>query len=178
MNENDKKELDKIKISSIAANKKIIFKDPSFINEIAIFGLGWSYDHIDQSLWSDGERSSIIFRPKIDAKKSKIILDLEAYIRPKHNTQEIEIFLNRIFKKKIIFNEKQRRNKSLTIEIEDLNQDLILVEFYAINPKSPFDLLETVDTRKKSIKNTFFNIKIKLLLMLLVPPHELESRTY
>ena len=152
MNENDKKELDKIKISSIAANKKIIFKDPSFINEIAIFGLGWSYDYKDQSLWSDGERSSIIFRPKIDAKKFKIILDLEAYIRPKHNTQEIEIFLNRIFKKKVIFNEKQRRNKSLTIEIEDLNQDLILVEFYAINPKSPFDLLENVDTRKKSIK--------------------------
>ena len=119
---------------------------------MAIFGLGWSYDYKDQSLWSDGERSSIIFRPKIDAKKFKIILDLEAYIRPKHNTQEIEIFLNRIFKKKVIFNEKHRRNKSLTIEIEDLNQDLILVEFYAINPKSPFGLLENVDTRKKSIK--------------------------
>ena len=65
MNENDKKELDKIKITSIVANKKLIFKDLSFINEIAIFGLGWSYDHTDQSLWSDGETSSIIFRPNV-----------------------------------------------------------------------------------------------------------------
>ena len=145
MNENDKNELNKAKIPTI-------FKNSNFINKVGIFGLGWSYNVAEQSLWSDGKRSSIIFRPKIDAKKSKIILDLEAYIRPKHNTQEIEIFLNRIFKKKVIFDEKQRRNKSLTIEIEDSNQDLILVEFYAINPKSPFDLLETVDTRKKSIK--------------------------
>ena len=36
--------------------------------------------------------------------------------------------------------------------MKDLNQDFILVEFHAIEPKSPFDILESVDTRKKGIK--------------------------
>jgi hypothetical protein len=52
----------------------------------------------------------------------------------------------------LIFNEEYRRNKSLSIDIENLDQDFILVEFHAIEPKSPFDLLENVDTRKKGIK--------------------------
>ena len=83
MNENDKNEFDKIKISKIAKNKKIIFKDLSFINKMAIFGLGWSYDYAEQSLWSDGKRSSIVFKTEQDIDKFKIIFDAEAFIRPK-----------------------------------------------------------------------------------------------
>ena len=152
MNENDKNEFDKIKISKIVKNKKMIFKDLSFINKIAIFGLGWSYDHAEQSLWSDGKRSTMVFKTEQNIDKFKIIFDTEAFIRPKNKTQEIEIFVNGIFHKKLIFNEEYRRNKSLSIDIKDLNQDFILVEFHAIDPKSPFDLLERVDTRKKGIK--------------------------
>ena len=152
MNENDKNEFDKIKISKIAKNKKIIFKDLSFINKMAIFGLGWSYDYAEQSLWSDGKRSTIVFKTEQNIDKFKLIFDTEAYIRPKNKTQEIEIFVNGIFHKKLIFNEEYRRNKSLNIDIKDLNQDFILVEFHTIEPKSPFDLLESVDTRKKGIK--------------------------
>ena len=70
----------------------------------------------------------------------------------KNKTQEIEIFVNGIFHKKLIFDEEYRRNKSLSIDIKDLNQDFILVEFHTIEPESPFDLLESVDTRKKGIK--------------------------
>ena len=152
MNENDKNEFDKIKISKIVKNKKMIFKDLSFINKIAIFGLGWSYDHAEQSLWSDGKRSTIVFKTEQNIDKFKIIFDTEAFIRPKNKTQEIEIFVNGIFHKKLIFNEEYRRNKSLSIDIKDLNQNFILVEFHAIEPKSPFDLLESVDTRRKGIK--------------------------
>ena len=65
---------------------------------------------------------------------------------------EIDIFVNGIFKKRIIFNENLKRNKSLSIDIKNLNQDFVLVEFYILNPKSPFDILESVDARKKSIK--------------------------
>jgi hypothetical protein len=45
-----------------------------------------------------------------------------------------------------------KRNKSLSIDIKNLNQDFVLVEFYILNPKSPFDILESVDARKKSLK--------------------------
>jgi len=45
-----------------------------------------------------------------------------------------------------------KRNKSLSIDIKNLNQDFVLVEFYILNPKSPFDILEGVDARKKSLK--------------------------
>tara|TARA_B100000446_G_scaffold182803_1_gene201917 strand:- start:171 stop:1289 length:1119 start_codon:yes stop_codon:yes gene_type:complete len=152
MNENDKEEFNKVKISIITKNKKIIFKDLSLINEVAIFGLGWTYDYIEQSLWSDGERSSIIFKPEENVNKFKIIFDAEAYIRPKNRNQELEIFVNGIFEKKFIFNENLKRNRYLTIDIEELKQDYVLIEFYPINPKSPFDILESVDTRKKGIK--------------------------
>ena len=152
MNENDKEEFNKVKISIITKNKKIIFKDLSLINEVAIFGLGWTYDYIEQSLWSDGERSSIIFKSEENVNKFKIIFDAEAYIRPKNRNQELEIFVNGIFEKKFIFNENLKRNRYLTIDIEELKQDYVLIEFYPINPKSPFDILESVDTRKKGIK--------------------------
>jgi len=152
MNENDKEEFNKVKISIITKNKKIIFKDLSLINEVAIFGLGWTYDYIEQSLWSDGERSSIIFKSEENVNKFKIIFDAEAYIRPKNRNQELEIFVNGIFEKKFIFNENLKRNRYLTIDIEELKQDYVLIEFYPINPKSPFDILESTDTRKKGIK--------------------------
>ena len=152
MNEKDKNELDKTKISTIFKNKKIIFKDRNFINRIGIFGLGWSYNIAEQSLWSDGKRASIIFKPEKDIDKFKIIFDAEAYIRPKNKVQEIDVFVNGIFEKKIIFNENLKRNKSLSIDIKNLNQDFVLVEFYIVDPKSPFDILESVDTRKKGIK--------------------------
>ena len=152
MNENDKNELNNVEISTIFKNKKIIFKNSNFINKVAIFGLGWSYNISEQSLWSDGKRSSIIFKPEKDVDKFKIIFDAEAYIRPKNKVQEIDVFVNGIFEKKIIFNENLKRNKSLSIDIKNLNQDFVLVEFYILNPKSPFDILESVDARKKSIK--------------------------
>ena len=94
MNNNDIEEFNKIKISIIPENEKITFKDLSFINKIAIFGLGWSYDYSEQSLWSDGERSSLIFKPENYSKKFKIIFDLEGYIRPKKNIQEVNIFVH------------------------------------------------------------------------------------
>ena len=152
MNENDKEEFNKVKISTITKNKKIIFKDLSLINEVAIFGLGWTYDYIEQSLWSDGERSSIIFKSEENVNKFKIIFDAEAYIRPKNRNQELKIFVNGIFEKKFIFNENLKRNRYLTIDIEELKQDYVLIEFYPINPKSPFDILESVDARKRGIK--------------------------
>ena len=152
MNENDKNELNKAEISTIFKDKKIIFKDRNFINKIGIFGLGWSYNIAEQSLWSDGKRSSIIFKPEKDIDEFKLIFDAEAYIKPKNKVQEIDIFVNGIFEKRITFNENLKRNKSLSIDIKNLNQDFVLVEFYILNPKSPFDILESVDARKKSLK--------------------------
>ena len=152
MNENDKNELNKAEISTIFKDKKIIFKDRNFINKIGIFGLGWSYNIAEQSLWSDGKRSSIIFKPEKNTDEFKLIFDAEAYIKPKNKVQEIDIFVNGIFEKRITFNENLKRNKSLSIDIKNLNQDFVLVEFYILNPKSPFDILEGVDARKKSLK--------------------------
>ncbi len=152
MNENDKNELNKAKISTIFKNKKIIFKNSNFINKVGIFGLGWSYNVAEQSLWSDGKRSSIIFKPEKNIDEFKLIFDAEAYIKPKNKVQEIDIFVNGIFEKRTIFNENLKRNKSLSIDIKNLNQDFVLVEFYILNPKSPFDILESVDARKKSLK--------------------------
>ena len=95
--------------------------------------------------------SSIIFKPEKDIDKFKLIFDAEAYIKPKNKVQEIDIFVNGIFKKRIIFNENLKRNKSLSIDIKNLYQDFVLVEFYITNPKSPFDILESVDTRSMMV---------------------------
>ena len=152
MNKNDKNELVKVEITKIFKNKKIVFKNANFINKSGIFGLGWSYNVAEQSLWSDGQRSSIIFKPEKNIEKFKLILDVEAYIRPKNKVQEVNIFVNGIFEKKIIFDESLKRNKFLDIEIKNSNKNFVLVEFYITNPKSPFDILESVDARKKGIK--------------------------
>ena len=87
-----------------------------------------------------------------DLDKFNIILDVEGYIMPKNKTQKVKIFINGVFNKELIFSENERRNKFLTIEISNINQDFVEIEFQSINPKSPFDLLESVDTRRKAIK--------------------------
>ena len=107
MNEYDKKEFEKIKITKITKNKKIVFKEISSINNTGIFGLGWSYSYSDQALWSDGEKSTLIFSVEKDLDKFNIILDVEGYIMPKNKTQKVKIFINGVFNKELIFSENE-----------------------------------------------------------------------
>ena len=60
MSDKDILNLSSLKIKEIKLNEKLIFNKKISQVTSEVLGLGWSYDHSTNGIWSDGEKASIV----------------------------------------------------------------------------------------------------------------------
>ena len=147
MSDKDILNLSSLKIKEIKINEKLIFNKKISQVTSEVLGLGWSYDHSTNGVWSDGEKASIVLDTKNLIKKS---YHLEIDITPMLLKDNQQIYLSvsgdGVVTKKLSF-EKSDKIKKDKIEIKFNKENLINKRFLIIN----FDIegaISAIDVRK------------------------------
>tara|TARA_B100000795_G_C22789124_1_gene436058 strand:+ start:208 stop:2352 length:2145 start_codon:yes stop_codon:yes gene_type:complete len=157
MSDKDIFALSSLKVKKIKLNEKLIFNEK--INQVTseVLGLGWSYDHSTNGIWSDGKRSSIMLDTQNLIKKS---YNLEIGITPNllKDNQKINLSISGdgIESKKLLF-KKSDKVQTDKIKIKFKKKNLINRRFLIINfdiegAVSAIDIRKSPDARKLGIK--------------------------
>jgi len=155
MNANDKSKFDKIGFKLLDFNRET---DLSFSKKDGYYGFGWSHSHKESGIWSEGPASTLLFRTRNNDKNLKIEIFCKPYITIKNDTVEFDIFTNESFNKNVTLANKNYIQKiEIIIEKKHIKNNEIKVDFNFKNLISPYDALESPDSRKlgmliKSIK--------------------------
>ncbi|MDB9820886.1 DUF6311 domain-containing protein [Candidatus Pelagibacter sp.] len=157
MSDKDIFALSSLKVKKIKLNEKLIFNEK--INQVTseVLGLGWSYDHSTNGIWSDGKRSSIMLDTQNLIKKS---YNLEIGITPNilKDNQKINLSISGdgIESKKLLF-KKSNKVQTNKIKIKFKKENLINRRFLIINfdiegTVSAIDIRKSPDARRLGIK--------------------------
>ena len=149
MTDHDKKKLSKIKFNEIKTNNNYYF---NFEERDKLLGVGWSHNHGNSGVWSEGEISFVLFsfRPA-EYKNLKLKLNFEPYNSNKSENFSVKIFLNEKLKKEIQLN-KLKENSEIVIDIKNnelKKENVIMFKFN--NLISPLEIFESPDARKLGI---------------------------
>ncbi len=146
MTEKDKNNLNKINTDTAILNKKyeLMFKKN-------FQGFGWTHNFGEKGIWTEGERSFLLFKLPNSEKKIDFILDIQPYISNKKKDQSLEILINKNLKKQINFFENKKSQKiKFVINPETTRKDII-IEFKNKGLISPYDIFESPDARKLGV---------------------------
>ena len=149
MDKKDKEILNNI----IIDQPKFFYKKKLNYNENNNFaGFGWSHNFNKNGIWSEGKNSNLIFKLK---KQDNIFFEMNIFpfLNEKNKEIEIEVFVNGNFNNKIYFKynekfKKEHRKVVFQIKKENIVKDVINIEFKNKNPKSPFELSLSPDSRQ------------------------------
>ena len=160
MAKSDIKEFNDIKLKLLNINKK---EKLSFRNKDSYYGFGWSHNndgHNDgQGIWSDGYQSTLLFKTEKKHGDLKLEVFYSPYITKKNNVLEFDIYVNNLFNKKIELTRNNNKEKfEIVIKAESIKNNEVKVDFNFKNPISPYEVLESPDSRKLGI--LVKNIKI------------------
>ena len=148
MNANDKKLFNKIKPRLLEINKII---DLNF-NEIDNFtGFGWSHNFAGLGVWSEGPESSLFFRTKEANEDLKLIIDFMPYLTKKNKYLEMDIYINDSFNEKIRLTKRKDKKLEILIKKDLIKNNEIKIDFKFTNIVSPYDVLESPDSRELGI---------------------------
>ena len=154
MSQNDIERFDQqdLKILKIDQTKILNFNE-----EDSFYGFGWSHNLGQPGIWSEGPISTLLIKTDEIKKDIKIEIDCKAFIRAKNNPFEVDVYINEILNKKVkIINNNDRKIKFL-IKKETIIDGIIKIDFKFKNLISPYEVLESPDSRKlglllKSVK--------------------------
>ena len=147
MNSLDKEKLKSIKINKIDFNNKIY---PEF-NKKIYQGLGWSHNREMKGIWSDGERSTLMFL--IDNNENDQYLNIE--MLPFVNKKlDMEIYVNGKIENNYSFMNKDKNKlflKKINLNTNNMKSNIAIIDFKYRNLTSHWELFESPDARKLGI---------------------------
>ena len=163
MNDNDKKIFNEIKLKLLAIDEK---KNLNFKDNDNYYGFGWSHNFgiegtwsEGRGIWSEGQVSTLLFRTEKNYGNIKLEIFCRPYVTKKNSTLAFDIYVNNSFNKNI---ELANKNKDQKIEIlideKNIINNEIKIDFNFKNLVSPYEVLESPDSRKLGI--LIKNIKI------------------
>ena len=116
------------------------------------YGFGWSHNFQKSGIWSEGPISTLLFRTKKNYRDLKLEILCRPYITKKNDSVEFDIFVNDSFNKNIkLTNKNQGQKIEILIEKKLVKNNEIKVDFNFKNPISPYEVLESPDSRKLGI---------------------------
>ena len=119
------------------ANEPIYFGFKS-VNSKSYLLAGWSSIIEDWGVWSNGKLSQLFLPLPEGMKKKQLELKLRAFI-VKGINQEVEIWANGIFQKKILLDRAEQNRVIVQIPEKAIMQNYLVLTFRYINPKRPID---------------------------------------
>ena len=149
MNDNDKKTFNEIKPKLLDINKKknLIIRDND-----SYYGFGWSHNLDKPGIWSDGPISTLLFRTDKNYGDLKLEISCRPYITKKNNILEFDIYVNNLFNKNMkLANNNQDETFEILIKEEFIENNEIKIDFNFKNLVSPYEVLESPDSRKLGI---------------------------
>ena len=156
MNDNDKKKFNEIspKLLTINENKNLYFEDND-----NYYGFGWSHNFRKLGIWSEGPISTLLFRTDKNYGDLKLEISCQPYITKKNNISELDIYVNNMFNQNLKLT-KNNQDEKIEILINEklIKNNEIKIDFNFKNPVSPYEVLESPDSRKLGI--LIKNIKI------------------
>ena len=156
MNDNDKKTFNEIKPKLLAINEK---KNLNFRDENNYYGFGWSHNLGKPGIWSDGPISTLFFKTDKNYGDLKLEIFCRPYITKKNSTSEFDIYVNNSLNKNIkLSNKNQDETFEILIKEKLIENNEIKIDFNFKNLVSPYEVLESPDSRKLGI--LMKNIKI------------------
>jgi len=156
MEAGDIKEFDSIKLKVLEIDKEISL---SFKEKDNYYGFGWSHNVGKSGIWSEGPMSTLMF--KIDKNYGNIKLEISClpYLTKKNKSLEFDIYVNNSLNKSVkLTNKDSEENFIILIKENHIKNNEIIVAFNFKNPISPYEVLESPDSRKLGI--LLKNIKI------------------
>ena len=156
MNDNDKKIFNEVKPKLLAINEK---KNLNFKDNDNYYGFGWSHNFGKLGMWSEGPMSTLFFRTDKNYGDLKLEIFCKPYITKKNNTLEFDIYVNNLFNKNTkLANNNQDEKFEILVNKELIKNNEIKIDFKFKNLVSPYEVLESPDSRKLGI--LVKNIKI------------------
>ena len=148
MNNEDKKALNKIRAKLLKVNEKEIL---NFEDKDNFYGFGWSHNFKKIGIWSEGYMSTLFFRT--EKKYEDLILEIvcEPYITKKNNILEFDIFINGMTNKNVKLSDRKDTKLEILIKKDTIINNEVKIDFEFKNPISPFEVLESPDSRKLGI---------------------------
>ena len=158
MNNEDKNILENLKFykPELFKKEKLYFNDNN-----DYVGLGWSHNFNKEGVWSEGESSNLLFNLKT---KEKIFfeMDILPFLNKKNREINITVLVNGKFNNNLSLKldenlATKKRQIIFEIKKENINNDIINIEFINKNPTSPFDLRLSPDSRQLNFLLLSFN---------------------
>ena len=156
MIDKDIKEFNNVELKLLNVDKK---ENLSFNNKDSYYGFGWSHNLGNQGIWSDGYQSTLLFKTEKNQDDLKLEVFYLPYITKKNSILEFDIYVNNLFNKKMKLTKENNEEKfEIIIKGDFIENNEVKVDFNFKNPMSPYEVLESPDSRKLGI--LVKNIKI------------------
>ena len=156
MNDNDKEIFKNTKPKLLEINEK---KSLYFVDNDNYYGFGWSHNSGKPGIWSEGPKSTLFFRTDKNYGDLKLEISCQPYITKKNSTVEFDIYVNNSLSKNIkLANKNQYKTFEILIEEKLIENNEIKIDFNFKDLISPYEALESPDSRKLGI--LIKNIKI------------------
>ena len=157
MNNNDTRELNKIKIDKVVLNRKysLNFRDK-------FLGFGWSHNHNKKGVWSEGSNSYLLLNSSnIKKDDLEMSLSLAPYKGNNRKDFKVKIFVNNKLNKTINLNSEKNITKTKIKFKNDKQNNEIKIHLEFSGLISPYDIFESPDARQLGVLLTSFIIKAK-----------------
>jgi len=156
MNDNDKEifKNTKPKLLEINETKSLYFEvDDNY------YGFGWSHNFKKLGIWSEGQMSTLLFRTEKNYGDLKLEIFCKPYLTRKNNILEFDVYVNSSLNKNMkLSNNNQDEKFEILVNKELIKNNEIKIDFNFKNLVSPYEVLESPDSRKLGI--LMKNIKI------------------
>ena len=144
-----KKTFNEIRPKLLAMNEKknLIFRDND-----NYYGFGWSHNLGKPGIWSEGSISTLLFRTDKSYGDLKLEIFCKPYITKKNKFSEFDVYVNNTFNQNVKLT-KNNQDEKIEILIKEnlIENNEIKIDFNFKNPTSPYEVLESPDSRKLGI---------------------------
>ena len=157
MNENDKELFNRIRLKLININEK---NNLTFEEKNNFYGFGWSHNFGKAGVWSEGKISTLFFRIEKDYGDLKLEIVCKPYNVKEKNISEFDVYVNNSLNKSIkLTNYNNDEKIKILIKQKNIINNVVKIDFMFKNLVSPYEMLESPDSRKLGI--LLKNITIK-----------------
>jgi len=149
MNKEEKKFINNLNLNPLKTDQAYYLNNYDKFTKDKVIGLGWFYEKKDNKLYTDGERSFLIFNQKI-LKINKIKLNIGKAFNGINLENKIDIFINDNKINSFLF-EEDFVNKNISIDLTKVDSEKIVIELKMYDPRSIASFRKGIDEKKKAL---------------------------
>ena len=150
MSDNDKKIFNEIKPKLLQIDK---IENLYFEEDDNYYGFGWSHNFKQLGIWSEGTISTLFFKTEKNYGSLKLEIFCNPHITKKNDILKFDVYVNNSLIKNINLTKNNLQDEKIEIAINEkfITNNEIKIDFYFKNPVSPYEVLESPDSRKLGI---------------------------